>query len=166
MGYVIQNTLGRFYKAKMTLKVFFSFNAEISIIINFLIKNLRLLTVIYTDNIIKRLNINFISFYLGAIVFIFKTKKNRNKLVNSNIFNFLNFKPINSTNKYIYINIKISFYVFRKNFIFSYIYFFNFFIILTRLIHFNSTKKLIFSINLLLISSITFNNVSYKLLNY
>lgn len=116
--------------------------------------------------LIVALNKNFSSFYSGVITFIFKTKKNRNKFINSNIFYFINSTFGNTGNKYYIIGVRSAYFLYKKNFIFSYILFFNFFLIFGKFLPFTLNTKLYLILNSVLHSSVAFNNRNYKVFNY
>ena len=167
MSYVIQNNLNKVFKTKLTLKVFFIFNINVSLIINFFLISLTSLLVKSSNIVIVLLNKNFLLFYSGIITFILKTKRNKNKIINSNIYFFLN--SLSSSIKmssYYIVGVRSSHFIYKKNHIFSYILFFNFFILFYKFLVFTPNTKLYFILNLISLSSDTFNNSNYKVFNY
>lgn len=166
MSYVIQNNFNKIVKTKISLKIFSFLNKEVITIISFFLINLNYLIRSPVNVLIVALNKNFSSFYSGIITFIFKTKKNRNKFVNSNIFYFLNSSYGNIGNSYYIIGVRVANFLYKKNFIFSYILFFNFLVILGKFVPFTLNTKLYFSLNSVLHSSTSFNNRNYKVFNY
>jgi hypothetical protein len=166
VSYVIQNNFNKVVKTKITLKIFSFLNREVITIINFFLFSLNYLIRSPINILIVALNKNFSSFYSGIITFIFKTKKNRNKFINSNIFYFINGTFGNIGNSYYIIGVRSAYFLYKKNFIFSYILFFNFFLILGKFLPFTLNTKLYLILNSVLHASVAFNNRNYKVFNY